>query len=42
MSSNPLEKFEANNFSDENYSVFDLHRPFVDEIILTAKKTVRQ
>ena len=36
MSSNPLEKFEANNFSD-NYSVFDLHRPFVDEIILTAK-----
>tara|TARA_A100001234_G_scaffold221571_1_gene238517 strand:- start:11737 stop:13737 length:2001 start_codon:yes stop_codon:yes gene_type:complete len=37
MSSNPLEKFEANNFSDDNYSVFDLHRPFVDEIILTAK-----
>ena len=37
MSSNPLEKFEANNFSDDNYSVFDLHRPFVDEIILTAE-----
>ena len=36
MMSNPLKKFEINNFSDDNYSIFDLHRPFVDEIILTS------
>ncbi|MFL2585626.1 MAG: isoleucine--tRNA ligase [Parvicellaceae bacterium] len=34
MISNPLEGFELNNFSDDNYTFFDLHRNFVDKIIL--------
>jgi isoleucyl-tRNA synthetase len=36
MAKNPLEKFEVGNFTKENYSVFDLHRPFVDEIVLVS------
>ncbi len=36
MSSNPLKDFEAGNNSDENYSLFDLHRPWVDEIYLVS------
>jgi isoleucyl-tRNA synthetase len=45
MSSNPLEKFREGDFSAENYSSFDLHRPFVDEIILVSpsgKKMFRE
>jgi len=34
MQSNPLAKFIENDFSKENYQKFDLHRPYVDEIIL--------
>ena len=36
MKSNPLEKFSPDNTSQENYDLFDLHRPFVDEIILVS------
>jgi len=35
MRSNPLENFKPGDFSKENYSVFDLHRPYVDDIVLT-------
>ena len=45
MKSNPLEKFVSGNNSPENYSLLDLHRPFVDEIILssaTGKKMIRE
>lgn len=37
MQSNPLELFAKNDFTTENYSKFDLHRPFVDEIILVSR-----
>ena len=36
MQSNPLAKFIENDFSKENYQKFDLHRPYVDEIILVS------
>ncbi len=36
MKKNPLEKFVEGDNSLENYSVFDLHRPFVDDIILVS------
>ncbi|MEI6898583.1 MAG: isoleucine--tRNA ligase, partial [Bacteroidota bacterium] len=34
MKSNPLEQYQDGDLSAENYSIFDLHRPVVDEIIL--------
>jgi len=37
MDSNPLSGFEAGNNSDENYNIFDLHRPFVDEVVLVSE-----
>ena len=36
MTSNPLKSFIAGDFSDENYSQIDLHRPHVDNWILTS------
>lgn len=36
MKSNPLASFNENDLSDENYHKFDIHRPFVDEIILVS------
>ena len=36
MTTNPFSKFEAGNFSEENYNTFDLHRPYVDDIILLS------
>jgi len=36
MEKNPLADFRENDFSKENYETFDLHRPFVDEIILVS------
>ena len=36
MKSNPLEKFIPGEMSNENYASFDLHRPYVDEIILVS------
>ncbi|MCU0456619.1 MAG: isoleucine--tRNA ligase [Bacteroidales bacterium] len=37
MKKNPLEKFIPGDNSQENYEKFDLHRPFVDEIILVSQ-----
>ena len=37
MQENPLLNFQANEFSKENYTSFDLHRPYVDDIILVSK-----
>ncbi|MEN8201706.1 MAG: isoleucine--tRNA ligase [Bacteroidota bacterium] len=36
MNANPLAEFETGNNSEENYEIFDLHRPFVDELILVS------
>ena len=37
MDKNPLEDFELNNFTKENYTFFDLHKSFVDKIVLCSK-----
>ena len=37
MKENPLADFMPNNFSSDNYTKFDLHRPFVDDIILVSE-----
>lgn len=37
MSTNPLADFVEGDFSKQNYDKFDLHRPFVDEIVLVGK-----
>lgn len=45
MASNPLEGYVAGDYSDENYKKFDLHRPYVDDIILVSasgKKMLRE
>lgn len=45
MDKNPLEKFKPGDNSLENYSHFDLHRPFVDELVLVSpsgKKMFRE
>ncbi len=45
MKKNPLEKYVEGDNSSENYEKFDLHRPFVDEIILVSpsgKKMLRE
>ncbi len=45
MSSNFLSGFKEGDFSDNNYGQFDLHRPFVDDIILVSpsgKKLFRE
>ena len=45
MKENPLGDFRPGDMSDENYQVFDLHRPFVDEVVLVSpsgRKMVRE
>lgn len=45
MEFNPLKNFKENDFSDDNYNIFDLHRPFVDDIVLASgsgKKMFRE
>lgn len=37
MKENPLKLFTPGDMSDENYSRFDLHRPYIDEIILVSE-----
>ncbi|MDR2556167.1 MAG: class I tRNA ligase family protein, partial [Bacteroidales bacterium] len=37
MTDNPLANFTPNDFSKENYEKFDMHRPYVDEIILVSQ-----
>ncbi|MDR2887443.1 MAG: class I tRNA ligase family protein, partial [Bacteroidales bacterium] len=36
MQNNPLKNFAEGDNSSENYNSFDLHRPFVDDIILVS------
>ncbi len=36
MKSNPLADFDETDMAEENYNKFDLHRPFVDDIILVS------
>lgn len=38
MNENPLRNFKEGDFSKENYSLLDLHRPYVDDIILSGSK----
>lgn len=38
MSKNPLQDFNPDVFSAENYKKFDIHRPYVDEIFLVSSK----
>ncbi|MBN2763082.1 MAG: isoleucine--tRNA ligase [Bacteroidales bacterium] len=38
MKDNPLKGYNEGDNSEANYSRFDLHRPFVDEIILVSSK----
>ncbi|HAJ98404.1 MAG TPA: isoleucine--tRNA ligase [Bacteroidales bacterium] len=38
MKSNPLADFVAGDMSDANYNIFDLHRPFVDEVVLVSER----
>ncbi len=45
MKENPFANFNENDFSKANYNKFDLHRPFVDKIILASpsgKKMFRE
>lgn len=45
MPKNPLDHYKEGEYTDSNYSSFDLHRPFVDNIILVSasgKKMVRE
>lgn len=44
MENNPLADFIPGNFSNENYQIFDLHKPYVDRIILVknGKKLFRE
>jgi len=38
MKENPLSDFVEGNNSSENYDQFDLHRPFVDDVVLVSEK----
>ncbi len=38
MDANPLEKFVEGDFTKANYDIFDLHRPYVDSIVLVSSK----
>jgi isoleucyl-tRNA synthetase len=45
MKTDPLTAFKPNDFTTENYNTFDIHRPYVDEIVLvspTGKKMMRE
>jgi isoleucyl-tRNA synthetase len=36
MAKNPLADYKTGDFSEQNYETFDLHKPFVDDIILCS------
>ena len=36
MKNNPLEKFNPGDFSDTNYNIWDMHRPYADDVILVS------
>ena len=38
MKENPLKEFKVGDFSQKNYTIFDMHKPFVDKIILVSSK----
>jgi isoleucyl-tRNA synthetase len=40
MDNNPLDKFNPNDFSTQNYTFFDLHKNFVDKIVLCTPSGV--
>ena len=40
MKDNPLGAFISGDFSEKNYSIFDLHRPYVDDIKLVSSSGV--
>jgi isoleucyl-tRNA synthetase len=45
MTKNPMDGYRSGDMSKENYDTFDLHRPFVDDIILVSpsgKKMYRE
>jgi isoleucyl-tRNA synthetase len=45
MKKNPLAAYQNGDHSSENYNSFDLHRPFVDQVILVSasgKKMIRE
>ncbi len=45
MKENPLKDFNPSDMSDKNYNVFDIHKPFVDEVVLVShsgKKMFRE
>jgi isoleucyl-tRNA synthetase len=44
MKSNPLAGFKHDDFSEENYNSFDLHKPYADQIVLerNGKKLFRE
>ncbi len=37
MDKNPLADFKVGDFSEENYNIFDLHKPNVDDVILVSE-----
>ena len=37
MDHNPLESFLSNDFSEKNYKFFDLHKSYVDKLVLSSK-----
>ena len=37
MNHNPLESFLSNDFSEKNYKFFDLHKSYVDKLVLSSK-----
>ncbi len=37
MDSNPLQNFNPDDMSRENYQTFDFHRPYVDKIVLVSE-----
>lgn len=41
MTENPLAEFSEGDFSKENYAKFDLHRPYVDSIVLVSDSGAR-
>lgn len=45
MAANPLKDFQPGDMSEENYNTFDMHKPFVDDVILASpggKKMYRE
>ncbi len=37
MDSNPLDNFDTDDMSQENYNTFDFHRPYIDKIVLVSE-----